>query len=145
MSRKDHFHEAVKHALEKDGWLITHDPFTIQINEAVKLKIDLGAESTIAAQRNQEKIAVEIKSFITDSDISEFHTALGQYLNYIQALEEEEPDRALHLAIPLETYADFFQISFIQTSLKRHGINVIIYDPIQEAIKEWKSYKNTEK
>jgi XisH protein len=64
MSRKDQFHEAVKHALEKDGWLITHDPFTIQIGEAVKLKIDLGAESTIAAQRDQEKIAIEIKSFI---------------------------------------------------------------------------------
>lgn len=83
MSRKDQFHEAVKHALEKDGWLITHDPFTIQISEAVKLKIDLGAESTIAAQRDLEKIAIEIKSFISDSDISEFHAALGQYLNYI--------------------------------------------------------------
>jgi XisH protein len=51
----DQFHEAVKHALKKDGWLITHDPFTIQISEAVKLKIDLGAESAIAAQRDQEK------------------------------------------------------------------------------------------
>jgi XisH protein len=145
MSRKDQFHEAVKHALEKDGWLITHDPFTIQISEAVKLKIDLGAESTIAAQRDQEKIAIEIKSFITDSDISEFHAALGQYLNYLQALEEEEPDRTLHLAVPLETYNDFFQIPFIQTSLKRHAINVIIYDPIQEEIKAWKSYKNIDK
>jgi XisH protein len=77
VSRKDQFHTAVKHALEKDSWLITHDPFTIQISEAVKLKIDLGAESTIAAQRDQEKIAIEIKSFITDSDISEFHAALG--------------------------------------------------------------------
>jgi XisH protein len=43
MSRKDQFHQAVKNAIEKDGWLITHDPFTIQISEAVKLKIDLGA------------------------------------------------------------------------------------------------------
>lgn len=145
MSRKDQFHEAVKHALEKDGWLITHDPFTIQISEAVKLKIDLGAESTIAAQRDQEKIAIEIKSFITDSDISEFHAALGQYLNYLQALEEEEPDRTLHLAVPLETYNDFFQIPFIQTSLKRHAMNVIIYDPIQEEINAWKSYKNIDK
>ncbi len=145
MSRKDQFHKAVKHALEKEGWLITHDPFTIQITETVRLKIDLGAEATIAAQRDQEKIAVEIKSFITDSEISEFHTALGQYLNYQQALEEEDPDRTLYLAIPLETYNDFFQISFVQTSLKRHAVNVIIYDPIQEEIKKWKSYKNIDK
>lgn len=33
MSRKDQFHQAVKRALEKEGWLITHDPFTIQITE----------------------------------------------------------------------------------------------------------------
>jgi hypothetical protein len=33
---------------------------------------------------------------------------LGQYLNYYQALEEQEPDRIVYLAIPLETYQDFF-------------------------------------
>jgi tRNA threonylcarbamoyladenosine modification (KEOPS) complex Pcc1 subunit len=142
MSRKDLFHDAVRHALEKDGWRITHDPFTIQISEAVKLKIDLGAESTIAAQRDQEKIAIEIKSFVTDSDISEFHAALGQYLNYIQALEDKEPDRTLYLAVPLETYDDFFQVAFIQKSLKRHGINLLIYEPTQEEIKSWISCNN---
>lgn len=111
----------------------------------MKLKIDLGAESTIAAQREQEKIAIEIKSFITDSDISEFHAALGQYLNYIQALEDKEPDRTLYLAVPSETYDDFFQMPFIQKSLKRHTINLIIYDPIQEEIKEWISFNNIDK
>lgn len=90
---KDVFHQQVKNALIKDGWNITHDPLTIRISEAVKLQIDLAAESTIAAERDSEKIAVEIKSFIGDSDISAFHTALGQYLNYCQALEEQEPDR----------------------------------------------------
>ncbi len=145
MSRKDQFHQAVRNAIEKDGWLITHDPFTIQISEVVKLKIDLGAESTIAAQREQEKIAIEIKSFITDSDISEFHAALGQYLNYIQALEDKEPDRTLYLAVPSETYDDFFQMPFIRKSLKRHTINLIIYDPIQEKIKEWISFNNIDK
>jgi hypothetical protein len=142
---KDRFHEAVKHALEKDGWLVTHDPFTIQISETVKLKIDLGAETAIAAQRGQEKIAVEIKSFITDSDISEFHSALGQYLNYLQALEDKEPDRTLYLAVPIETYSDFFQIPFIQKSLKRHDVNLIVYDPIQEEIKEWINFNSTDK
>lgn len=145
MSRKDQFHEAVKHALEKDGWLITHDPFTIQISEAVKLKIDLGAESTIAAQRDQEKIAIEIKSFVTDSDISEFHAALGQYLNYVQALEDKDPSRILYLAIPLETYDDFFQLTFIQKSVRRYAINLITYDPIKEEIKSWISSNNIDK
>ena len=141
---KDRFHSQVKAALIKDLWSITHDPFSIQISEAVRLQIDLGAENTIAAQREREKIAVEIKSFIADSDISEFHAALGQYLNYVQALEDKEPDRILYLAVPIETYGDFFQLPFIQKSLKRHAINLVIYDPIESEIKQWISFNNTE-
>lgn len=44
--------------------------------------IDLGAESIAAAEREGQKIAIEIKSFLGASSISEFHTALGQYFNY---------------------------------------------------------------
>lgn len=66
---KDVFHQQVKSAFIKDGWKITHDPLTIRISEAVKLQIDLAAESAIAAERDSEKIAVEIKSFIGGSDI----------------------------------------------------------------------------
>ncbi|NEP76982.1 MAG: fatty-acid oxidation protein subunit alpha [Okeania sp. SIO3B3] len=134
---KDIFHQQVKNALIKDGWNITHDPFTIQISEAIKLQIDLAAENAIAAERDSEKIAVEIKSFITDSDISSFHTALGQYLNYCQALEEQEADRIVYLAIPVETYQDFFQLPFIQRSLKRFQVKLIIYNPKLEVISEW--------
>ena len=136
---KDVFHQQVKNALIKDGWNITHDPLTIRISEAVKLQIDLAAETTIAAERDSEKIAVEIKSFVGDSDISAFHTALGQYLNYCQALEEQEPDRLVYLAIPLETYQDFFQLPFIQRSLRRYQVKLIIYDPKLEEIKQWTS------
>jgi hypothetical protein len=134
---KDVFHQQVKNALIKDRWNITHDPLTIRISEAVKLQIDLAAETTIAAERDSEKIAVEIKSFVGDSDISAFHTALGQYLNYCQALEEQEPDRLVYLAIPLETYQDFFQLPFIQRSLRRYQVKLIIYDPKLEEIKQW--------
>ncbi|MBN3877160.1 MULTISPECIES: XisH family protein [unclassified Nostoc] len=134
---KDVFHLQVKKALIKDGWIITHDPFTIRVSEAIKLQIDLAAENAIAAERNTEKIAVEIKSFIADSDISEFHTALGQYLNYSQAIEEKEADRVLYLAVPIETYQDFFQLSFVQRTLDRYQVKLIIYDPKREEIRLW--------
>ena len=134
---KDVFHQQVKHALIGDGWKITHDPLTIRISEAVKLQIDLAAETAIAAERDSEKIAVEIKSFISDSDISSFHTALGQYLNYCQALEEQEPDRVVYLAIPVETYEDFFQLSFIKRALSRYQVKLLVYDPKLEEIKKW--------
>ena len=134
---KDIFHKQVKNALIKDGWIITDDPLTIRISEAIKLQIDLAAENAIAAERDTEKIAVEIKSFIADSDISEFHTALGQYLNYVQALEENEPERIVYLAIPNETYKDFFQLTFIQRTIKKYQMKLIVYEPVQEEIILW--------
>ncbi|BAZ79673.1 XisH protein [Sphaerospermopsis kisseleviana NIES-73] len=108
MSARDLFHESVRNALEKEDWIITNDPLEIQFEE-VKLKIDLGAERLIAAEKAGEKIAVEIKSFATNSPVSDFHTALGQFLNYQIALEEKEPERLLYLAVPVDVYETFFQ------------------------------------
>jgi hypothetical protein len=134
---KDAFHQQVKNALIKDGWIITKDPLIIRISEAIKVQIDLAAESAIAAERDQDKIAVEIKSFIGGSDINEFHTALGQYLNYCQALEEKEPERVVYLAVPSETYLDFFQLPFVQRAIQRYQVKLITYDPKEEEIRQW--------
>ncbi len=58
---RDLFHDAVKKALIKDGWQITNDPFFLKVG-GVEFYVDIGAEKLIAAERNNEKIAVEIKS-----------------------------------------------------------------------------------
>jgi hypothetical protein len=65
---------------------VTDDPLELELEE-ITVKIDLGAERLIAAERGEEKIAVEIKSFIGTSAINDFHTALGQFLNYRIMLE----------------------------------------------------------
>ena len=103
---KDLYHEIVREALELEGWKITHDPYPIKIG-SVKMFLDLGAERLIAAERDNEKIAIEIKSFIGGSTITDFHEAMGQYGNYQIALEDEEPDRLLYLAIPNQIYQTF--------------------------------------
>jgi Holliday junction resolvase-like predicted endonuclease len=33
MSRRDAFHDLVRDALKADGWLITHDPYTVRFGE----------------------------------------------------------------------------------------------------------------
>jgi predicted RecB family endonuclease len=76
MAAKDVFHEAVRKGLEKEGWVITDDPLKLQVG-GVEMYVDLGAEKIIAAEKDGKKIAVEIKSFIGPSNISEFHTAIG--------------------------------------------------------------------
>ncbi|EAW35365.1 XisH family protein [Lyngbya sp. PCC 8106] len=136
MAAKDFFHEIVKRGLEKYQWIVTDDPLELEW-EDVTVKIDLGAERLIAAERGEEKIAVEIKSFIGTSAISDFHTALGQFLNYRIMLEVNEPDRQLYLAVPLEAYQTFFQSSLAKTAIKRHQLKLIVYEPIMEEIVKW--------
>jgi hypothetical protein len=74
-----------------------------------------------------------------DSDISEFHTAVGQYLNYQQALDEQDPLRQLYLAISADVYDTFFAIPFVQEAIERHKIKLIICDIPQEVIIKWKT------
>jgi hypothetical protein len=74
MPARDITHTVVKQALEKDGWVITHDPFYLQLDD-IDLYIDLAAENLLAAEKNGRWIAVEVKSFIGASTITEFHLA----------------------------------------------------------------------
>jgi hypothetical protein len=133
---KDRFHEVVKTALEKAGWQITADPYEIDV-DGVDFEIDLAAEQLLAAERENQKIAVEIKSFISSSNISDFHTALGQFLNYRDALELIEPDRELYLAVRITIYESFFQRRFIQSAIRRYQLRLIIYDIQQEVLVQW--------
>ena len=133
---KDRFHDVVKIALEKEGWQITDDPYEINVDD-VDFEIDLAAEQLLAAQREHQKIAVEVKSFISTSNVSDFHTALGQFLNYRDALETIEPDRLLYLAVRVPIYETFFQRRFIVAAVQRYQLRLIIYDVQQEVIVQW--------
>ncbi|MBC5796309.1 XisH family protein [Anabaena aphanizomenioides LEGE 00250] len=133
---KDLFHEAVKQALIKDGWTITGDPLIIRIDR-VKLEIDLAAEKVFAAEKDDQKIAVEVKSFINTSAITDFHNALGQFLNYRLALEMTEPERILYLAVPIDIFNTFFQERFTQAAISKYALKIIAYKPDTEEIIAW--------
>jgi hypothetical protein len=136
MSARDIFHDAVKHALEKDGWTITHDPLLLEFG-GVEMQVDLGAEKLLAAEKAGRKIAVEVKSFVGPSNISEFHTALGQFMNYRVAIEEERLDYILYLAVPIETYKKFFTLEFTQIVIRRYQLKLLVYDAESEVIVQW--------
>lgn len=133
---KDRFHNTVKVALEKQGWQITADPYELNVDD-VDFEVDLAAEQLIAATRENKKIAVEIKSFISSSHVSDFHTALGQFLNYRDALEIVEPDRVLYLAVRQPVYERFFQRRFIVAAIQRYQLRLVIYDVDNEVIAQW--------
>lgn len=133
---RDLFHNIVRTALKKDGWTITDDPLSIRCG-GVDIQIDLGLEKLLAAEKGTNKIAVEIKNFVSASKISEFHTALGQFINYRTALRLEDPTRVLYLAVPSAIYSDFFGLPFTQTVVDENCLKIIVYDLDREEIVEW--------
>ena len=133
---KDKFHDAVKNALIKENWTITNDPLFLQFG-GVDVYMDLGAEKLIAAEKDNQKIAVEIKSFLNLSVITDFYAALGQFMSYRLILKEEEPERILYLAIPLDVYNTFFQLLFTRTAIQDFQLTLIIYDSSNEVIVQW--------
>jgi hypothetical protein len=55
MPAKDRYHDTVKNALIKDGWIILADPYTVEY-EGDNLYADLLAEKTLLPEQ-QERIA----------------------------------------------------------------------------------------
>src|ERR1051326_7310747 len=107
MPQRDVFHEVVRRALERDGWTITHDPYPLQYGES-RLCVGLGAQGPIAAEKEGRKIAVEIKSFLGASEMTDLERALGQFVLYRFLISREEPDRVLFLAVPRDVHAGLF-------------------------------------
>jgi hypothetical protein len=135
VTAKDKFHGQVKQALIREQWTVTEN-FQISFG-GKRLEIDFGAERLIFADRGLEKIAIEVKSFLNPSPMTDFHNAVGQFLNYQVALRRQEPDRMLYLAVPVEAYDDFFQSEFVQVAIADHGLRLIVYNPIEEVIEQW--------
>jgi hypothetical protein len=136
MPAKDFFHDIVKNALDKDGWIITDENLFIKIDK-IEFYIDLAAERILVAEKAGQKIAVEVKSFIGVSVVSEFHTALGQFLNYRSALRKKEPERVLYLAVSFDVYDDFFRSSFIQEVIAEHQLRMLVFDSQREEVVLW--------
>lgn len=136
MPARDYFHDVVRQALEHDGWTITHDPYFMRIGRR-KGYIDLGAE-IVGAEREGEKIAVEIKSFVGLSDLDAFEEALGQFLLYRPALAKKEPDRTLFLAIPNGFYVKFFDDPFFLEIADLYELNLLIFNEKESKIIQWR-------
>lgn len=138
MPARDFYHDKVKNALIKDSWTITHDPYPLKLGQK-DLFIDLGAEKILAAEKGNDKIAVEIKSFVGRSVINDAENALGQYLIYRKLLAKKESDRILFMAIDLETLTDTLSDELRELLIKDFEVRLLIFDKQKEEIVEWQS------
>ncbi|MEM7533025.1 MAG: element excision factor XisH family protein [Chloroflexota bacterium] len=137
MPAKDIYHKPFRKALKKDGWKITHDPMRL-LWEQKSLFVDMGAEPIIAAEKEHQKIAIEIKTFQNPDDVYSIHNAAGQYVFYRSILRRLQPDRILYLAIPIQAFQSLFDEGRVgEVLLRDEGIRVIIFDPVKKEILRW--------
>ena len=135
MPAKDTCHDAVKNALIKDGWTITADPYYI-IYRKLRLVADLGAERPLSAQRGDEKIVIEVKSFLNSSFIYDLERAVGQYIIYRNYLKRTAPDHQIYLALGQLVYKANFDET-IQVVVDENQLKLIIVDTDKEIITKW--------
>lgn len=136
MPQRDAYHQTVVNALVKDGWTITDDPLVIKFEE-VNLYADLAAERTLAAERGNEKIAIEIKMFGSESAYEDLEKAFGQYQVYRSFLRQLEPERVIYLAVSIETQEKIFSRASVKFLVADLNIKLIIFNPETEEIVEW--------
>jgi hypothetical protein len=136
MSRRDIYHDAVCNGLIKDGWSITHDPLRLPFGRR-NVRIDLGAEAPVGAEKEGRKIAVEIKSFLHLSELTDLERTFGQMLIYTYVLENEEPDRMLYLAVADKTFATVFNDVATLDLIERMQYRMLIFNVEQEVITRW--------
>jgi hypothetical protein len=136
MPARDIYHDNAKNALINDGWTITHDPLRLSWG-GKDMYVDLGAEQVMAAEKAGRKIAVEVKGFISLSEMDEIENALGQYLVYRSVMARTEPNRTLYLAIHNEAFLDIFEQPLGNLLLEDYQVQLIVYDLQAEVVLKW--------
>lgn len=135
---RDLIHEAVREALELEGWKVTDDPFSIILQEdETYFEVDLAAERKNGSPNTEKIIAIEIKSFAGASMIHAFHEALGQFLNYRAAIEEQHLNRDLFIAVSTEGWSRLNRLKFVQRRIKQFKLQFLLVDVYSKSVVTW--------
>lgn len=136
MPALDIYHDAMKNALVKDGWTISHDPFHLRWGKK-DMYVDLGARQLLAAEREERKIAVEIKSFVGASEMEDLKNAVGQFVLYRAVMRQTNPNRTLYLAVRDTTFNSLFEEPIGQLLIADENLNLIVFEAQTEVIVRW--------
>jgi hypothetical protein len=95
------------------------------------------AERAITAERAGQKIAVEVKSFLSDSPSSDLMEAVGQYVTYRSWFARVEPAREVWLAVPTAALVNVFDDAGAMAVMQDIGLQLIVVDLATERVTEW--------
>jgi XisH protein len=133
---RDSIHETVKDAVIKDGWEITDDPYVISYGDRF-LFVDLGASGFIGVRQGNKQIAIEIKQFRGQSQVTDLEQAIGQYSLYRILLKQIDPERDLYLAISETTYSDIFDEPIGKLAIAEIPLKLVIINLDAKEITQW--------
>lgn len=136
MSANDKIYEPVLNAFDNDDWIITQDPLVLTYEE-IRGLVDLGIERIIGAERENQQIAVEIKSFVGRSVVHDIEQMLGQHTLYKWLLKKLQSDRKLYIAISDTTYETVFQGTAAQELIQELKISLVVVNLSTEKIIKW--------
>ncbi|MCF4967843.1 XisH family protein [Nostoc sp. CMAA1605] len=136
MPAKDIYHNAVKNALIQEGWIITDDPLHLKWGQK-DMYVDLGAKQLLAAEQGTRKIAVEIKSFVSPSEIADLKDALGGFVMYRAVINRLEPERLLYLGVRDSVFTALFEEPIGTLLIETENLNLLVFNPDTERIIKW--------
>ncbi|MBI5515387.1 MAG: XisH family protein [Deltaproteobacteria bacterium] len=136
MPRRDRVHDAARSALVADGWTITADPLLVAVGRH-NLYVDLAAERLLAAERGEERIAVEIKGFSGRSEVADLEQALGQFVLYRGLLARSDPGRRLVLAVPRPVWESLFDSELGRAAREDSALAVMVFDAARAEVWRW--------
>ncbi|MFN6541372.1 MAG: XisH family protein [Nostoc sp. EkiNYC01] len=136
MPARDIYHNAVKNALIQEGWIITDDPLHLKWGQK-DMYVDLGAKQLLAAEQGNRKIAVEIKSFVSPSEMADLKDAIGGFVMYRAVIQRVEPERTLYLAIRDSVFTTLFEEPIGTLLIETENLNLLVFNPEAERITQW--------
>ena len=136
MPAKDIYHDTVKRALIKDGWVITAENLQLPWG-GTQTYIDIIADEVFVAEKKGRKIAVEVKSFVGKSNLSELEKAIGQFIIYRFAMRREDAMRELFLAVGEKIYNKLFVNADVIELIEAENLKIMVFDESKEVIVRW--------
>ena len=136
MPAKDFYHDTVKRALENDGWTTFDKDLQLPWG-GTRAYIDIFADKILIADKAGRKIAVEVKSFIGKSNLSELEKAIGQFIIYRLALRREDAGRELFIAVGERIYNKLFLHPDVIELIEAEKLKIFVFNETQETIVRW--------
>jgi len=81
-----------------------------------------------------KKIAIEIKSFLNVSQVTDLERAIGQYELYKRLLKKQDTDRELWLAVPTYAFEGIFRTPVGEMAVEEFRLKLIVYSISEEEL-----------